>query len=163
VLHWDGTAWSSIPFAASGQVRALWGSGPADVYAAAGSDGLFRFESPPQPWDVWGTSSIDVWVVGNGSSSRGDIWHWDGTAWSTTHTVPGTGFEIVRGTGANDVWALGSGISGGLAAHFDGTTWTDGTLDPLTVYFDAWARGPGDMLAVTSFGPSTGEVRRLFP
>ena len=54
---------------------------------------------------MWGSTSNDVWTVGDG----GTILHWDGTAWSafvggTTKSLSG-----VWGSASNDVWTVGAG------------------------------------------------------
>jgi hypothetical protein len=123
LLHWDGSAWSTIQlgnesgtFAAG--FRAIWGSGANDIYAAAWT-AVFHFDG--STWSplsglvggfhIFGTSATDVYIV----SGAGALWHWNGTAWSMK-TSP-----YIAGAWQNsptDIW-LGGGGTGG--AHFDGT------------------------------------------
>ncbi len=84
---------------------------------------------------VDGISSNDVWAVGRKSDSYGDfhalVLHWDGSSW-TNSTLPSSisspigDLESVTMITSNDVWALGSTITGGiLLIHWDGTSWSE--------------------------------------
>lgn len=60
----------------------------------------------------------------------------------------------VSGTSATDVWAVGngSGVDGGVTAHWNGTSWTV-VPNPLTVDLNGvWANGPTDVWAVGEQG-----------
>ncbi|OZM73322.1 hypothetical protein CFN78_10755 [Amycolatopsis antarctica] len=112
-VHWDGTAWTVVPFAPP----------PA-------SNRLFAF-------DTVAFAADDVWAVGRASSddpaveSRGMAQHWDGTAWSDVPVPDVAGhwaLAEVAGTGPDDVWAIGQrdGEPGqGVALHWDGTAWSE--------------------------------------
>lgn len=179
-LHWNGSTWSSFPLGVNTSVTALWGSGPTDVYAATGP-ALYHWDGHawssttlPLPanetsslMDVWGSSSVDVWVVGvgqtpgsgvGGSVADGHVWHWDGTSWSVQEFA-NTGFGVVRGTGPHSVWAFG----GGDGAYFDGSTWTTVPFDSTSSFADAWVAGPNELWALrTVWLPGTsGEVLRV--
>jgi photosystem II stability/assembly factor-like uncharacterized protein len=59
---------------------------------------------------VWGTSSSDVWVVGDGAC----VLHWDGTTWSRVK-VTGLGERrpdlfAVWAPGPGHVWVGGDGV-----------------------------------------------------
>lgn len=66
---------------------------------------------------VWGSSSADVWVAGEG----GTLIHWDGAAWSTAASGTETALRALAGTSARDVWA--GGLDGTIL-HFDGSSWS---------------------------------------
>jgi hypothetical protein len=75
ILHWDGTEWSVFETLASCPVG-IWGSAADDVYVV-GYDGLLM-NWDGSDWsyldsgtskdltEVWGTNSVNVWVVGTG-------------------------------------------------------------------------------------------------
>jgi hypothetical protein len=115
IMHWDGTAWSTInsPNPDSG-TNVLEG--------------------------VSATSGSDAWAVGNYSSydtpgrSRTLVLHWDGTAWSTVNSpTPGPGANRLAGVSArsgSDAWAVGDhdtavSTTTSLIAHWNGTAWAN--------------------------------------
>src|SRR5271157_3835120 len=128
ILRWNGTAWSIVPGAATGQAY----------------DQLTR---------VTCLAADDCWAVGNAGPAQqnpnflpiypgrapgdqGLIEHWDGTSWTITPSAvspsPEGGFlyglACVDGT---DCWASGSttdssgNAAGILMEHWNGSTWTD--------------------------------------
>ena len=112
-LHWDGTAWSSVPIPGDPQ-------NPSSV----------RSEAEWSPDNVWGAG-----YSGGGPSTTAMLWHWDGTAWSivaptlpagTTASafgsikkIPGLpGQLMVSGT------ATVNGVSQIVVERYDGSSWT---------------------------------------
>ncbi|ARN20663.1 hypothetical protein [Piscinibacter gummiphilus] len=93
-------------------------SGPkwtATSLPAQRSNGLF-----PNITALWGTSDDQVFA----GTYDGDIYRWDGKAWSQDHDGSAAGndsIEAFGGTGANDVYAVGPL---GTLLHFDGHGWT---------------------------------------
>src|SRR6266480_2517614 len=80
----------------------------------------------------------DAWAVGTAytdntfTRSRTLIEHWDGTHWSVVQS-PNTSasiniLEAIAAVTANDVWAVGIGITGSsttpLIEHWNGTAWS---------------------------------------
>jgi hypothetical protein len=105
-LHWNGSAWSIVPSATSG------------------NDMLFAVDA---------VASNDVWAIGQTrigySSNRTLTMHWNGSAWSvvpspndsTTHND----LYGVAAVAANDVWAVGqAGSLKTLAIHWNGAGWS---------------------------------------
>lgn len=91
VLHWNGLSWSTIAL-------------PKDVEGRS----LYK---------VWGSSSDDVYVVGE----SGTIWHKKGANWILESNPPlatGTLFTVA-GSSAKDVYAVGTFD----VLHSDGTKW----------------------------------------
>lgn len=143
VFHWDGTAWTKVPFTVTptpGVVDRLdWLSGVAAI------------------------SPSDAWAVGQVQSRRTRplAEHWDGSAWSEV-PVPGVRYghlHSVAATSADDVWAVGDSQgylrSASLIEHWDGTSWhrvtspspgRASTLNGVTALSpsDAWAVGSSD-------------------
>ncbi len=70
-------------------------------------------------YDVWGTSSSEVYAVGNNKT----ILFFDGSSWSRMDTgLPGnTALVAVWGISATDIYAAG----GDIILHYDGTEWTE--------------------------------------
>ncbi|MFO0725941.1 MAG: hypothetical protein U1E65_19305 [Myxococcota bacterium] len=136
-LHWDGQAFSTLSVSFSAQ--AVHGTGPSDVWMAAGtggpspSNGLWHYDG--HGWSqsthdgIWWTgiyaiTPSDAWAGGGG----GTVEHWDGHTW-TPMAIPGLttadpqnapfvgGFSAQSGS---DVWAS----AGGRVIHWDGQRWT---------------------------------------
>jgi hypothetical protein len=109
VEHWNGTAWSRVAIA-----------------PPAGESGLSG---------VTATSASDVWVVGfQRSGTHTLVEHFNGTTWSVVPTQDPAGatnssLSSVVPRAANDVWAVGTSLQGGVFAsplieHWDGAAWT---------------------------------------
>ncbi|MDQ2743108.1 MAG: hypothetical protein M3Z66_12550 [Chloroflexota bacterium] len=110
IEHWNGTAWSVVP-------------------------------SPDEPgavitelFGVSGTSSTDVWAVGDftlpDQSGGPFVLHWNGTVWSQVNTPANTpGFFAVSAIAPDDAWAVGTN----LAEHWDGHTWSTTTVPIIQV------------------------------
>ncbi len=92
VLHYDGSAWSPVALPGAPKNRAHF--------------------------KVWGTSSDDLFVVGE----AGVVWHKKGSEWVLESDPPVSSGTIttVHGCAATDVWAVG----GRDLLHYDGAAWT---------------------------------------
>lgn len=112
-------------------------AGLAAGSAAAGQP-VFTIQTPPALRHVDGLlaavsalSPTDAWAVGGGL-----IVHFDGTAWrAVAASLPGS-LNDVSAVAADDVWAAGStdnaGITGTVAARWDGKAWRVVPTPPLT-------------------------------
>lgn len=71
----------------------------------------------------WGTSSSDMFFVGNG----GLIYHYNGTKFDTMTSNTTKNLGSVWGTSHNDVWATGynSSTDESILLHYDGNAWTE--------------------------------------
>src|SRR6185369_11322025 len=88
---------------------------------------------------VWGSSSSDVWAVGDG----GTLMHWDGARWATTLGSTQGRWYGLWGSAANDVWVVGLNGRNAAVQRFDGTAWhavAIATTSPLTA---VWGTGTG--------------------
>jgi hypothetical protein len=132
-LHYNGSSWTEV---------------------SAPSIGIFRNAF----YDVDGINANDVWAVGHYGNTIGDFHamaqHWNGSAW-TNFTLPanvsGPIGELynVSMIAANDVWALGSTITGDmLMIHYNGTSWSQVSTTGATG--GAFAPRPGELFAVGS-------------
>jgi hypothetical protein len=117
--RWDGKAWTSIDSGLAalpsfGGIDGLWGTAPNDIWGIANVPGSVILHYDGQAWkdtfhtipqnggitQVWGQAADDVWVVG-----RGNVVHYDGTAW--TQQIPSLGAGWVNGvyaTRTTDAW-----------------------------------------------------------
>jgi hypothetical protein len=136
----------------------IWGTRQDDVYAVGGPRGNgtpsaflhydgsgWRDLSPGGTETFWwahGTSSTDVWAVGD----EGRITHWDGRAFTEYPSGTKATLYGVWATSKMDAWAVGGTPEGGagqpndVLLHFDGTTWSPSPL-PRTLgraFFKVW-------------------------
>ena len=146
VEHWNGTSWAVIP---------SQNPGPD---ASGYPDSLDR---------ISGSSTNDIWGVGNGFG--GFLEHWNGSAWSAADTpvVPATiysyQYSSVSSLSPTDAWVVGGAMSRvfstgngdiALTAHWDGKVWsvvpTPDTHADLngTVLYDVLALAHDDVWAV---------------
>jgi hypothetical protein len=137
ILHWDGSAWNTIPS------------------PNPGPDGNYLY-------GVAAVAADNVWAVGTartGAAYQTLILHWDGTVWSVVPSPsPGSGdiLYAVAARNATDVWAVGRYDNGGgphtLTLHWVGQGWSvvpspnPATLNNLygvavRAADDAWAGG----------------------
>jgi len=157
--------------------KAIWGSGPNDVWAVGGRtirhwDGSSwsSVETTigtriPSLLGVWGSGPSDVWAVGSAATpwdpfnpsstdTSGAILHWDGTAWSTSWTGGNYAFYEVFGTGPSDVWAVSQMNS---LLHWDGAAWSMQPMDTNNPYSyglaqGSWKSAADDVWVVGSYG-----------
>ncbi|MBL8739572.1 MAG: hypothetical protein JNK04_00715, partial [Myxococcales bacterium] len=141
VTRWDGTKASELD---SGTTATLWGAiafASDDVWVVGGmvggaattpDDVVLHYDGssfeavalPGEPlgralFKVWGTSSDDLFVVGEG----GVIWHKQGDTWTNESGDPQLAegnLTTVHGCTANDVYAVG----GRDILHYDGAAWS---------------------------------------
>lgn len=141
ITHWDGAEASELD---SGTTATLWGAiafAPDDVWVVGGMVGGAAttpddvvlhydgstFESVTLPGEalgralfkVWGSSSDDLFIVGEG----GVIWHKQGDTWTNESgepTLADGNLTTVHGCSASDVYAVG----GRDMLHYDGTSWS---------------------------------------
>jgi hypothetical protein len=175
--HWDGDAWSS-----STNV----GSSPSGLAAISGFISLsgtevlgvstqylaYRFRGQafglykplgPDPFTaaqntaMWGTTASDQYVT----NVRGEIWHYDGTAWTNVYTIAGGPItaNAIHGVDANTVYV---GAANGHVYHWNGAIWADeaAATSSITKVFvvaagDVWAFTDSQVLHRESNGTWT--------
>lgn len=111
-MHWDGTAWSTVP-----------------VQLPGGIDSQLVAVKAISPTDVWAVG----WYKNHQHHDMTLTEHWDGTAFSIVSSPnPGARSNVLRdveATGPEDVWAVGAtNIRSGQKAraiveHWDGASW----------------------------------------
>lgn len=152
-MHWNGTAWRSVPVTGAAVNSVLQGvAGTAGDAWAVGRSGVSYNNSVPVllHWNgtAWSAASqpatagslaaaaylspTNVWAVGRGGRFGPQlVEHFDGTAWSTVTVPPadpafpsGDQLLAVSAPAANDVWAVGQSSLGPFAQHWNGTAWS---------------------------------------
>jgi hypothetical protein len=168
ISHYDGTAMKTV---ASGVTATLWGAfafGPDDAWAVGGTpetgaaapndivlhwDGNdWKTETLPGParnvslFKVWGTSSDDLFVVGE----QGTIWHRTKAGWQFEGGDPlltQNRLFTVHGCAGDDVFAVG----GQSVLHRDASGWSKVTVE-LTNVVNGVACGPAGKAVIVGFG-----------
>lgn len=147
----DPLGWTSlIEFDQQTDARAVWGSGPNDVYAGYENPESYLRHFDGTEWkdvhlassvrsvrDIWSSGPDDVFVT-----TYDDIWHFDGNDW----TPGGIPAYRIEGHDAGHVIAMDSR----MLARFDGAEWD--TLLVIPEYYriisSCWI-GAGDSVLVT--------------
>lgn len=165
--------WRSVLENLDGSVLSVWGPSAREIYAVGGPLGNEGFESlvlrydgarwsrlrpggAASFWWVAGSSSTDVWMVGE----KGRITHYDGRAFVehtplTTSTLFGA-----WAASATDAYAVGGAAEGGrgpqndVLLHWNGTAWAREALptEEGRALFKVWGRGPNDVFVVGEAG-----------
>lgn len=145
----DGTSaevWTAAGVPGTDQVWAF-GSDVDKAYAARFNGTRWIRSTLPQPgpdYSVFGTSAVsanDVWAVADLNSvnlGNPQLLHWNGHHWATLPMPAslrntGTWGNAVAARSASDVWIAGRTSAGAngpetFVAHWNGRTWTIGTL-----------------------------------
>jgi hypothetical protein len=148
VLRFDGTNWSTLDTPAKGGLSCIFALSPSDVFLCAGSEVLHydgaTFTATEVTsatglnglTDLWASSASDVWVVGDDAI----IAHHDGAAWKGT--IAGSPFKTsIWGSGPMDIYALDTFD----LTHYDGSTWSDVSLDAASGGTQVWGTGASDV------------------
>ncbi|MFB4302462.1 hypothetical protein [Actinomadura sp. NTSP31] len=155
-VHWNGTAWTSVPV----------------PNTAGGAKSVFT--------GVAALAPDNAWAVGRGLDARALVEHWNGTSWTVAPTpappvpagwtVAGATLNGVSARSADDIWAVGTvtAIMGvttqdrTLAMHYDGTSWkitptpTNGTTTVGNQLNAVTAITPKDVWSVGKVATSNG-------
>jgi len=126
-------------------VKAIWGSGPTDVWAITEQPSVLHFDGRQwsqtplagmgTPLAVWGSGPRDVFVVGEGGLAL----RWDGTRWNRLATGVTRDLVAVQGRSATEVYVVAQAehdTDRPLLLRWDGRQFTS---SPLTVPFRAHA------------------------
>jgi hypothetical protein len=113
IVHYDGTAWSSVNSVTPNDLHGIWGSSATDVYAVGLSGTILHYDGTSWTaeqsgtsndlYGVWGSSATNVYAVGN----SGTILHYDGTSWSLKSSGTNYNLRSVWGSSSTDVFAVG--------------------------------------------------------
>lgn len=99
---------------------------------------------------IWGSSPIDVWVIGPGGDKDKTIFHFDGVRWNSDGISRPLAPTALYGFSPSDVWIGGRG---GEIWHFDGLNWSKVFTMNITGYnfygFESiWGDAPENVYAV---------------
>ena len=140
LFRWDGTTWTR---SAAGAPSAIVGTSPDNLWAVSGGYLMLLIGST---WGVMGVADSDCSALFVASPT--DIWigcdtlyHYDGTSFVDTGTVPGA-FQL-EGSGPSDVWA--ATLDG--VWSWNGTAWAKAGLSTTPIY-NLSVRAPGDVWAL---------------
>lgn len=124
-------------------VKAVWGSGPADIWALTEQPSVLHYDGRGwsqtplaglgMPVAIWGSGPRDVFVVGEGGMAM----RWDGTQWQRLNTGVTRTLVAVGGRSATEVYAVAQAENDTdrpLLLRWDGRQFTSA---PLTVPFRA--------------------------
>jgi hypothetical protein len=146
--------------------RAVWGSGPADVWAVGDKGTIAHFDGKD-----WSASPSDtdenltaVLGVGPGSvyatSDKGAIFHWDGKTWTIVSTEPGTTLLHMWASGPADIWTVGveEEKEAGVMRHWNGTKWETQEIPGASSLWGVGGTGPTDIWMVGTNSSGQGYV-----
>jgi len=188
IFHLTGGSWSRQASAPDGaSLRYIWGSSPNDVFAvgAGAEGGTFKdgviLHSNGSGWtamqppsvgteiaqgfygSVWGSSSTDVYAVGDAylGFTQALIAHFDGSSWTRVRLPYEDEHSLrdVYGTSPTDVWVGGvivgpsdGGPGYGFAFHYNGSDWSYHIIYEEFGLRGVWASSPTDVFAVGQVG-----------
>jgi hypothetical protein len=147
-------------------LRAVWGSGPADLWAAGDQGTIAHFNGKawaPSPSGtqenitaLTGTGPADVYATGE----KGAILRWDDAAWHQVSSEANTTLLHVWASGPNDVWAVGgdSADDVGTMRHWNGTKWESQEIPGSSTLWGVGGTSPGDVWMVGSSARGDGFV-----
>ena len=85
MLHYNGTGWERVDIPEVGNLNAIWGSGPNDIWAVGCEGTIIHYGGDTWAevdkitfkhlWDVWGRGAGDVYAVGDDDKAL----HFNGT------------------------------------------------------------------------------------
>ena len=128
MIHWDGTTWTQVPTAPSGQTYDQFNS----VTCASSSDcWTVGFAGPTQSQSGF-LPNVEPYVPGASALAE----HWDGSTWSVAASPSGapgssgTYLDSVTCTDPSQCWAVGASLdalgdpSTSLTERWDGAQWS---------------------------------------
>lgn len=148
IIHYDGTAWSTVPSDTDEALWGVFGFAPDDFWIVGGETGagdpvLMHYDDgtltdvgvDPTENDRNAKALFKVWGIDDtlfAVGQRGLILEYDGTDWTAVSAGAEANDDFVAlwGTSPDNIVAVG-GRSNAKLAHYDGTAWT--TVTPAGV------------------------------
>jgi hypothetical protein len=121
-LHYNGAAWTQVPTGITDDLFRISAAAPDDVWAVGSAEVLHWNGSAWSNASAPGGAYTDIWA-GSGvvaAATTTGVVSWNGASWQLVGAYPGTAIGVIRGTGANDLWAADSTE----LWHWNGTTWS---------------------------------------
>jgi hypothetical protein len=164
--HYDGSYWTSRPFAIPRFVTDVHPISATEAWMVTQSGSVLRWDGNTFSTvssgtsgalsSVWGLSTNEVWLVGASSA----LLHWNGNTMTATTPAFSADFSTVWGSGSGDVWAAcGGNQSASSIQHWQGSAWQDASLNiPASPINGLWGTGPNDVWAVGGSQGSGGSL-----
>jgi hypothetical protein len=163
MFHYDGSNWSEInplnsaPYTGDESYRAIWGSGPNDVYVV-GYNGAHTLiihyngiewtqldvNVPGILNDIWGSGPNDIYVVGDNKL----LFHYNGTSWRLRDGNITGDIKGIWGSSNKNIYLVNGT---GKIYHYTGINWTLYATGAESLY-DIWGSGPNDIVGVGNSG-----------
>ncbi|MGA1842802.1 MAG: outer membrane protein transport protein [bacterium] len=155
ILHYDGTAWTTMNSGTTQSLYEIWGTSSEDIFAVGSEGAIVHFDG--SAWSemisgtdkdlngVWGTSAKDVFAVGAG----GTILYYNGNTWSEQISNTTEQLNDVWGSSTTHIFAVGN--SGTILRLYEGewNLMSSGTTEKLSAL---WGTSSTDIIAVGGSG-----------
>ncbi len=153
LLRYDGVSLSRVRYTGG---MTLWGTSPSNLFLGGltGSGGSVVVHYDGREWttsllvdsgsgvdEIWGTSSRNVFAA----TRRGDIYRYDGIAWTRMGCGDGLGISGLGGNSPTRVVAVGEA---GTMCLFDGVSWTRISSGPVVELHGVWGTSANEVFAV---------------
>jgi hypothetical protein len=151
LLRFDGSLWTQLgaPLPMASLTQALWAD-PSTILVAADRGTVYILATEGEPvlqtglpavdlTAAWGFSAKDLWI----GNRDGQLFHYDGAAWSLVGTMATDGGGVIKLWGADgNLFA----ITATAFARWDGTRLTMiETLPEGVLYKDLWGNSPKEV------------------
>jgi hypothetical protein len=162
ITHYDGATFVESPRMTTARIWGVWAASPTDAWAVGGTpeggtsapnDLVYHWDGkawtqqalPGTPLGrslnkVWGTSSEDLYVVGEFAT----VWHRKGTTWALEKNPSMSTLLTVYGCSAGDVYTVG----GQDVIHTSGAGWSEAAVKLENAVNGVTCNPPGDVLVV---------------
>ena len=113
--------------------------------------------------DIWASSASDVYVVGY-DQVYGQMYHYNGSTWTSVKLAisqggqiePGFELNHIFGFNSNDIWVIGDRLRAnalpppdfifkGLIIHYDGSVWREVPINHNSIMAAIWGSAPNDV------------------
>ena len=156
----------STPPITTKNLRTVWGTGPADVWAAGDKGLILHYDGRAWAPSPSGTEENLTGIVGTGpanvyaSGEKGGIYHWDGKEWRQVADTPDTALVHMWASGPDDVWAVGidNADEVGTMRHWNGAKWESQEISGAGSLWGIGGTGPKDVWMVGTSTKGDGYV-----
>lgn len=154
IIHYDGTAWTSMECPIEASLHSIHGISSELVFAVGGFNDraiILRFDGATWTQLPFQADIIlrDVWVIAPDCAVAvgwgGLIARWDGTAWTQQESTITENLQGVWGSSPDNVIAVGHHNT---AVHWDGARWCVKPYPGSNYLYNLWGSAPDDVYAV---------------
>lgn len=177
ILHFDGQVWTDVQSPSAYDLNSIYGVSPTQIWAVGENDPVVSTTAGEfVSWDgarwvrltnplagrlvgVWAASANDVYAVGKGLMIRHNGTTFQTVPLAAQGVLTTTTLTDIRGSAANDIWAVGSS---GMILRYNGTAWSRlGAGSTGADLYAVYPMGPG--LPVFFAGTGTTFLRSEAP